>query len=240
MSASETITTVVPWPTIHDAARALDAVRGRIGRSGVSDAFGGSYFGGDYEARGIAGLAMIARATDSIATAAWQIVHDARANLDHAVMLDLHDVTIGDWYHVAPSGDRLLCVSRRAARWRATHGGGTVEREDRVVRIPRVGRVERRRRAEDIMAGVREAVRAAIALHDLRTVLAATGIIEYRGNVICGRAGSVVHLQGLAWLRGETDDSGEVSIEDARAFLADGSAAAIGLAMERAKREVAK
>lgn len=70
MSKTEDITCTVDWARIHAACTAVDHARRaglpahyrECGYDGVCDAFGGSYYGAEYERRGLAGLAAIDRA----------------------------------------------------------------------------------------------------------------------------------------------------------------------------------
>lgn len=69
----------IDWPALHAAFTALDKARRMtaktIGHDGISDAFGGSYYGPSYEAAGLQGAVRMLNALAKITDAAWHIVH---------------------------------------------------------------------------------------------------------------------------------------------------------------------
>lgn len=69
----------VPWPEVHAVCRAVSDARSAggivIGSQGLWDPWGGSYCGGSWEARGLAGLASILHGADLIRHAAWDMIH---------------------------------------------------------------------------------------------------------------------------------------------------------------------
>lgn len=209
-----TLTLTVDWPSIHAAAHLCDAARygTTIGRVGAIDVFGGSYIASDYERRGLAGLVAIARAADALADQAWLIVHSGSRDLDEASTVRGGDS--GNWWCVLDDGSERLSRSRRGARWMATRRGGEA------VFVPD-GRDAAKRRAH-VVTRIRAAVEVAIHVDALRRLLAATGVIEYRpAQKCCGVDDGRIHLTGIRWLRGETQERDTPpTIQEARAAVA--------------------
>lgn len=210
-----TTTISIDWPAIHAAATLCDAARrgttiGNI--HGVADVFGGSYFGANYERRGLAGLVALASSADTLAEQAWTIVHSGRRDIETALVV--RDTDSGAWWCAMPDGSDRRASSRRGARWMATrHGGTSIRRPD--------GRDSHARRAH-VVSRIRAAVEVAICIDALRRLLAATGVIEYRpAHQIAGVADGRINLIGLRWLGGAiTESDTPPTIAEARAVVA--------------------
>lgn len=71
----------IDWPALHAAFTALDAARTmterRIGYDGISDAFGGSYYGKGYESCGLRGAVQLLNGLAKVTDDAWHIIHSA-------------------------------------------------------------------------------------------------------------------------------------------------------------------
>jgi hypothetical protein len=217
-----TIQILINWERLHATAKAVDAVRGQLGRDGCFDAFGGSYFADHYEARGLAGLHLIACEANKIRHAAWHAIHGAASEAVAALVLRDQDGAQA-WWSVACEGRKdMQHRSRRGARYRASRYGGKAE-----LRAATWAERQRQDAAQKRHAAVidrcRRAVETALALHELYLALAETGIIEYSPqSEICG-ATDTLQVTGLRWLAGERQESDRgPSVAAAKAFVLGG------------------
>lgn len=66
----------VDWSKIHEAAMAVDKVRGNLGYDGIYDVWGGSYWPPHFESRGMVGLIAVSHGAEVIARHAWKKIHN--------------------------------------------------------------------------------------------------------------------------------------------------------------------
>lgn len=218
----------VEWDAVHEAMRALDRARCsceglRIGYDGISDAIGGTYFGGHYEARGLAGLADLGRALRTITQHAWTLVHGAsdrvRAQVDQGYA--------ADWIVEYRHGSLWIPVTTRhygiVRRFGSHRGAAIVAGRIKMGGRVRPGEALLCERRDRVYEEARAAVRTMLAARRVWDLLVAAGVeeaIEY--TIPQGTSGGRVLLTGLLWLAGAAREQAPATIEQAIRF-ADGA-----------------
>lgn len=192
-----THTVTIDWAAIHAAATAVDEARQGtdLGRVGVADTFGGTYFGAHYERQGLTGVVQLLVSAKSVQSTVWTTVHGAARAYEAAL---------------AAVGDRPVRPFRGLRR---EHARRVTEWE------------QRRASAERVITVTRAAVRVAFALDQLFSTLAATGVCEDNRGLIARTNGDRIMLTGLAWLAGKNSENspdGGCSLAAARAFAEHG------------------
>lgn len=200
------ITVNIDWPKVHKVFSALDSVRHgtgiRVGYDGVTDAFGGPYFGAHYENLGLPGVVMLLTAQERITRHAWDVIHSATKWLPkfekNGWLVECRDGTI-------LSKVRTL----RGAKMVASRRGGTVRYTADVIE-----------RSHD---RARVAVRVMLAARDTWDVLVETGVVsKFAWNHIpMGCRNGLLLATGLHWLAGQASEDTPVTVEQAKRF-ADG------------------
>lgn len=111
-----------------------------IGRTGLCDAFGGSYFGPWYEKRGLAGLVSIYRALQIITDDAWHVIHQGSQRVKEAEQERIEDGRYWETQYdedgepVRDEEDQIVTVRRYSFRLRRQRAAERREREIETVR----------------------------------------------------------------------------------------------------------
>lgn len=204
-----TLSITIDWDRIENLVTACD-------RTAYAAGHRECWGGGASQTRGRTtyDLIRIVEATTAGIHWAWSLIHGDALHYEEGMMEA--DATAPAWY-VERGGNRVLCRSRRGARWAATRNGGRAVR----VGIPSIGM--RACRIAAAIQRMRCALAYVLALSALREELRTMGLCyahAANGQELCSATGERIAVTGLGWWAGARSETRGPRVSDVRAFVA--------------------
>ena len=204
------------WERIHVAVAAIDSIRGKLGRVGLTDVFGGTYSPQHYESQGLPGLVRLVESCKLLREQAWRTVLDGSR-----AVLAANEYQPGDgwiWLSNVPSSKRVSATmvhrDYKAAERRARRWGGKVQG----VKDPSKSLA----RKQKALLSVRDAVRVALHVRELFEAFEQSGVIDNsHPHQLCGQVCDSIGLTGLAHLRGIPCDGALTKLSECHRFIND-------------------